>query len=165
MKPTILLIFMMLILAACAPAAPPMDDMIETLPADTAVTSPPEQNPPAAEPTQNPNPFAPAPGDANLSHGDVFVQAADLLIRESFPPQISLTLKGELPTPCHSLRMEVGAPDVNKQIHVTVYSVVNPDLMCTQVIMPFEESLQLGTFPSGHYSVFVNEELVGEFDS
>lgn len=165
MKRTLLLIFIVFILASCAPAAQPTDDMIETLPPDTAVTSPPEPTDPANEPTQNPNPFAPGPGDANLIRGEVFVQEAGLLIRESFPPQISLTLSGELPTPCNRLRVEVGAPDANKQIHVTVYSVVNPDLMCTQVIMPFEESVDLGTFPSGHYSVFVNDELVGEFDS
>jgi hypothetical protein len=165
MKRTILLIFIVFILASCAPAAQPTDAVTETLPPDTAVTSPPEQTEPANEPTQNPNPFAPGPGDANLTRGEVFVQEADLLIRESFPPQISLTLKGELPTPCNQLRVEVSAPDANQQIQVAVYSVVNPDLMCTQVIMPFEESLDLGTFPSGHYAVFVNEELVGEFDS
>lgn len=165
MKRTLLLIFIVFILAACSPAAQPTDAVTETLPPDTAVTSPPEQTEPANEPTQNPNPFAPGPGDANLIRGEVFVQEADLLIRESFPPQISLILKGELPTPCHQLRVEIGTPDANKQIQVAVYSVTNPDLMCTQVIMPFEESLDLGIFPGGHYSVFVNEELVGEFDS
>lgn len=165
MKKMIVLGFMVFILVSCAPQAQPTDEVIETLPPDTAVTSPPEQTPPASEPTQNPNPFAPGPGDANLSRGEVFVQESSLLIRESFPPQIALTLKGELPTPCHRLRVEIGTPNANGQIHLNVYSVVNPDLMCTQVIMPFEESVELGTFPSGHYSVFVNEELVGEFDS
>jgi hypothetical protein len=71
MKYTLLLIFIVFILAACTPAAQPTDAAIETLPPDTAVTSPPEQTEPANEPTQNPNPFAPAPGDADLTRGEV----------------------------------------------------------------------------------------------
>jgi hypothetical protein len=165
MKQTILLILIVLILTSCAPEQQPTADAINTLPPDTAVTSPPEQTPPANEPTQDRNPFAPRPGDANFSRADVFVQEASLLIRESFPPQIALSLKGELPTPCHQLRVQIGAPDSNNKISIEVYSVVNPDMMCTQVVKPFEENVELGTFPSGHYSVFVNEELVGEFDS
>lgn len=165
MKQTILLLIVILTLMACAPAQQPTQDVVETLPPDTAVTSPPEQTPPANEPTRRPNPLAPAPGDANLTRGEAFVQESSLLIRESFPPQIALSLKGELPTPCHQLRVQVGTPDSNNRIDIEVYSVVNPEMMCTQVVEPFEEMVELGTFPSGHYSVYVNEELVGEFDS
>jgi hypothetical protein len=38
-------------------------------------------------------------------------------------------------------------------------------MMCTQILKPFQASIDLGTFPSGHYSVYVNGELAGEFDS
>ncbi len=34
-----------------------------------------------------------------------------------------------------------------------------------QVIEPFATTVSLGTFPAGHYSVYVNNELIGEFDS
>ena len=165
MKQTLLLLIIVLTLASCAPGQQPTVDGTNTLPPDTAVTSPPEGTMPANEPTQDRNPFAPAPGDANLTRSEVFVQEASLLIRESFPPQIALSLKGELPTPCHQLRVEISTPDSSNKISINVYSVVNPDMMCTQVVKPFEENVELGTFPSGHYSVFVNEELVGEFDS
>lgn len=163
MKRTILLFFTGLILISCAPAPQATDEVINTPPPDTAVTNPANETMPANEPLANP--FAPMPDDANLSRGNVFIQEASLLIRESYPVQIALNLKGDLPTPCNQLRVEIGAPDSNNSINIDVYSVAKPDMMCTQVLKPFEENVNLGTFPSGHYSVFVNGESVGEFDS
>ena len=151
-----------LIMAACAPSAEapiPTD----TLPPDTAVTSPPEGTMPANQPPVNP--LAPKPGDENLTRGEVFIQEYGLLIRESFPPQVSLNFSGDLPTPCHELRAMINSPDQENKILVDAYSVVDPNMVCTQVLQPFEESIDLGTFPSGHYTVWINSEMVGEFDT
>lgn len=163
MKQKIFLLLMVLILTSCAPAAAGTDDTIITPPPDTAVTSPGDATMPANEPGENP--FAPAPGDVNLTRGNVFIQEASLLVRESYPVQIAVNLKGELPTPCNQLRVDIGTPDSNNRIEIEVYSVVNPDMVCIQVVKPFEENVNLGTFPTGHYSVWVNGESVGEFDS
>jgi hypothetical protein len=38
-------------------------------------------------------------------------------------------------------------------------------MACIQVLEPFQEQIDLGTFPSGHYSVWLNGEWVGEFDA
>jgi hypothetical protein len=149
------------VMAACTPAPQATQDA--TLPPDTAISSPPEETLQANEPIEDP--FSPKPGDANLSRGNVFIQETSLLIRESYPPQISLTLKGDLPTRCHQLRAEIKEATSDNKINVEVYSIVNPDLICTQVLEPFEVSLGLGTFPTGHYTVYVNGELAGEFDS
>lgn len=162
MKRKIFLLFLVLTLISCSPALQATDEP-SAPPPDTAVTSPPDQSMPTTEPVANP--FAPGAGDSNLSPGNVFLHEASLLIRESFPPQIALNLKGDLPTPCHQLRVGIDAPDSNNRINIDVYSVVNPDMMCTQVIKPFEANVELGTFPSGHYAVFVNGESAGEFDS
>lgn len=148
-------------MASCASVQEPVSEP-GTLPPDTAVTNPPQDGTPVEPET---NPYAPQPGDSNLIRANVFVQQMDLLIRESYPPQISLVLNGELPTPCHQLRAQVNTPDTDNRINVDVYSVVNPDLVCIQVVEPFEAGIDLGTFPSGHYSVWVNGELAGEFDS
>lgn len=164
MKQLLYLLIVALALTACAPTPAAPEPAIET-PPDTVVTSPPEGTMPANEPTQDPNPFAPVADDANLTRAEVFLQESSLVIRESFPPQISLSLKGDLPTPCHQLRVQIGSPDSNNKISIEVYSVVDPDMMCTQVIQPFEENVSLGTYPTGHYSVFVNGEPAGEFDS
>lgn len=156
MKLRILLLFLMFA-AACAPLPG------NTAGPDTAVTSPPEDAMPTNEP--HANPFSPKPGDKNLTRGNVFINEASLVIRESYPPQVSLSIGGDLPTPCHQLRVEITSPDQENKIMVEAYSVVNPDMACTQVIKPFQEYIDIGTFPSGHYSVWVNGERAGEFDS
>lgn len=109
--------------------------------------------------------YAPQPEDVNLSRGEIFIDEKGLLIRESYPPQIALEISGNLPTPCHELRAVISEPDVENRINVEVYSVVDPNMMCTQVLKPFMENIELGTFPGGHYSVYINDELAGEFDS
>jgi hypothetical protein len=161
MRLTLLLIVFALAIASCAPMQEGTSEP-GVLPPDTAVTHPPFDGTPE-EPA--PDPYAPQPGDPALVRGNVFIQEMNLLIRESFPPQIALTLQGELPTPCHQLRVQAGEPDADNRIYVEVYSVVNPDLACIQVVEPFEANIDLGTYPSGHYSVWVNGELAGEFDS
>jgi hypothetical protein len=95
----------------------------------------------------------------------VFIEEKGVLVRESYPPQISLSMSGNLPTPCNELRVQAGEPDEKNNIQVEAYSVADPNMMCTQVLKPFQASIDLGTFPSGHYSVYVNGELAGEFDS
>ena len=111
------------------------------------------------------NPLAPKPGDENLTRGNVFIQEYGLMIRESFPPQVSLAFSGDLPTPCHELRAVVGEPDADNKIIADVYSVVDPDMICTQVLKPFQANMDLGTFPTGHYTVWINGEMAGEFDT
>jgi hypothetical protein len=150
---------LLLLVAACTslPGATP------TLSPDTPVTSPPEDQLPTAAPQTNP--YAPKPQDERLTRGELFINEASLLIRESYPPQISLSLSADLPTPCHELRAAVEAPDQDGRIVVNVYSVVDPDMICTQVLKPLDVQIDLGTYPSGHYSVWVDGELAGEFDS
>jgi hypothetical protein len=156
MKFQILLLIVILI-ASCAP-----QPQATTVP-DTAVTSPPEDTLPTNEPASSP--FSPLPDDQNLVRGNVYPNESSLLIRESFPPQISLLISGDLPTPCNQLRVDVAPPDQENKIDVELYSVSDPNKACIQVLEPFEESIDLGTFPTGHYSVWVNGEMIGEFDS
>ncbi|MGB8982113.1 MAG: hypothetical protein WCC12_09570 [Anaerolineales bacterium] len=127
------------------------------------MTSPPTGDTSPAE--QSANPFAPKPGDEKLTRTEIMISELDLLIRESYPPQIALSISGDLSTPCHELRAEIAPPDPENRIMVSVYSVADPNLACIQVLEPFQEFIDLGTFPQGHYSVWVNGELAGEFDS
>lgn len=123
------------------------------------------------EPTQQPdsgpinNEYLPQPADTNFSRGEVYMDSSDVLIMESYPVQIALVLKGNLPTPCNHLRVVASPPDEHNRIQVEVYSVTNPAETCIQVLEPFEANIMLGSFPTGHYSVWVNGEMVGEFDS
>jgi hypothetical protein len=161
MKINRILLLAVVCMSACIPA-PEVTNEPDTVPPDTAVTNPPAENP-SLEPVKNP--YEPQPADSGLTRDEVFINEMDILIRESFPPQISLTLSGELPTPCHQLRVQTNEPDAENKIKLEAYSVVNPDMICIQVLEPFQASIDLGTFPSGRYSVWVNDELAGEFDS
>jgi hypothetical protein len=125
--------------------------------------------PPTADiETATPSPipsFTPVPTDSNLVRGNVFLDSTELLTLESFPLQFMLALKGSLPTPCNQLRVDISPPDPENKIVVDVYSVVEADAICAQVVEPFEENFPLGSFPAGHYTLWVNGELVAEFDA
>ena len=95
----------------------------------------------------------------------VVQKLTDLLAMESFPVQFSLLLKGNLPTPCHELRAVYYEPDADNKIKLEIYSVAKLDAVCVQMLQPFEQGIYLGSFPSGHYTVWVNGEQVAEFDA
>jgi hypothetical protein len=54
--------------------------------------------------------------------------------------------------------------DDGAAIHVTLATVAADDRVCTQVLVPTELSIPLGSFESGRRSVILNGEEVGEFD-
>ena len=116
-------------------------------------------------PTSQTSDHIPSPGDSNLTRGLVYLDSVDLITMESFPLQFMLVLKGSLPTPCNELRVAVSLPDLQNKITVDVYSVVDPITICVQVLEPFEENVPLGSFPTGHYTLWVNGEQITEFDS
>ncbi len=180
-------IFLLIFVTACSAALDnPVPDSPTNAPQElpTATSQPPTADPdlPVAAPSDTPSsrnplpppdaetpmpvtPFSPLSGDAKFERGDVFIESKDLLVMESFPPQFALQLTGSLPTPCHQLRVKTNPPDAENRIDIEVYSVVNPGMMCAQVLSPFEANVQLGSFPAGHYSVWVNGEKIGEFDA
>jgi hypothetical protein len=123
----------------------------------------------ASTPSESPDPalgdYTPKPADSTLTRGPVFLDSTDLLTMESFPLQFSLNMKGNLPTPCHQLRISSNGPDAQNQIHLDVYSVVDPNVVCAEVLEPFDVNFPLGSFPTGHYILFVNEAQVAEFDA
>jgi len=130
------------------------------------------QNPNMDEPVSNETSispgvgdYIPSPSDSNLTHGTAFIDSTELLTLESFPLQFTLKLRGKLPTPCNRLRISVSSPDADHKITVDVYSVSNPDEMCAQVLQPFDVNFPLGSFPAGKYSLWVNGNMVAEFQS
>ena len=133
-------------LTACAPS---MDEPVSS---DDPVT------PPTSD-------YAPSADDVGLSRGEVFIDSKDLLTMESFPLQFMLNVKGNLPTPCHQLRVAVSPPDSENKITVDAYSVTDPISICAQVLEPFEVNIPLGSFPTGHYTLWVDGEQIAEFDS
>jgi hypothetical protein len=100
-----------------------------------------------------------------LTRESVYLDSVDLLTMESNPLQFSLALAGNLPTPCNQLRVAVSPPNAENQILVDVYSLSTPGTICAEVLQPFSQNVPLGSFPAGHYTVWVNGRQMGEFDA
>jgi hypothetical protein len=110
--------------------------------------------------------FTPQAGDDKLTRGDVTLDmtASRLIISGMQPNEVSADLNGFLPDPCHQLRIKLTPADAQNKIVLDVSSVFDSKTTCTKVIQPFQVVYPLGSFSSGHYSVIVNGELMGEFN-
>ena len=150
MKRFLIPLLVLALLVACAPAP--------TQSPDTPVDS-------DTSPNGLPPIYAPRPGDDQLVRSEAYVDSVDLLTMESYPLQFMLILKGNIPTPCHEIRVVVSEPGADNKINLEVYSVTDPDAICVQMLQPFEQNISLGSFPSGHYTIWVNGEQVAEFDA
>ncbi len=100
--------------------------------------------------------------DSNLVRADVDIQFSEIRNLESDPPKFTLVLRGNLPTPCHRLDVSVQDPDDQNQIKVEAYAMGDPEKVCTQVLQPFDVSVDLGSFPSGRYTLWLNGEKVAD---
>ena len=107
--------------------------------------------------------YAPQPGDDQFTRGKVFIENSQLRLLESYPVQVKLLLAGNLPTPCHNLRAIVLPPDAENRVQIEAYSVVDPDLICTQVLAPFEANIPLGSYTEGAFTIWINGEQSAEF--
>jgi hypothetical protein len=63
--------------------------------------------------------------------------------------------------------VEISEPDADNRITLKAYAVAEKDKPCALMALatPLQASLNLGSFPNGHYSVWLNENQIGEFDS
>jgi len=151
-----LLTLMTIAAAVLAGCQGPQPEPLPPISADTPVSSETQVNP-----TQI---AGPATGEPEQLRGPVFIDQAELLIRESFPIQVDLHLRGSLPTPCATLRWMVGEPDEQGRIEVEAYSSQDAGLACIQVLQEFEQNIPLGAYSTGSYSVWLNGERIGEFE-
>ncbi len=110
--------------------------------------------------------FAPQPADGKLTRADVTLDktASQLILSGTQPEEVSVKMKGTLSDPCHQLRITFTPADAQNKISLEVYSVFDSTKGCTTVIQPFQVIFPLGSFSNGHYSVYLNGELLGEFD-
>ena len=112
------------------------------------------------------NPFEPQAGDNAMALSDVLVNSAFLNLEQ---PQESVLLGFSFykEAACDQLRVSVSQPDAKNQINVSVYAVREKDKPCTLANLraPIQTNVILGSYPKGHYSVYVNGTKAGEFDS
>lgn len=94
----------------------------------------------------------------DLIRGPVFISGVEIVLMESWPVQVRANISGDLPTPCHQFAYTVAAPGDDGTIDVDVYTLVVRDVNCAQVLDPFEESIPIGDFTEGDYTVLINGE-------
>jgi hypothetical protein len=110
--------------------------------------------------------FAPQPADDKLKRGEstVDMESSQVSMSATEANGVNAVLNGYLPDPCHQLRIVMTPVDSSGKINLEVYSVYRGGTACVTVIQPFEVVYPIGVFTTGHYSVYVNGELLGEFD-
>ena len=84
------------------------------------------------------------------------VDEIDILILESFPVQINVIARGNLPDPCTEISEVLQKREGNSFfITIKTYRSLDP---CIQIIVPFEEIIPLDVYglPAGTYTVDVN---------
>ncbi len=166
MKRLMILIIALATLVACVPTQTNPSPAATTVQnATPAQEETPMQNEPPAQNDGFAPIYAPQAGDDALQRGNAYIDSADILTMESYPPQFAVVLKGNLPTPCDKLRVVYNQPDAEKKIQLEVYSVADSKAVCAQVLEPFEQNISLGSFPNGHYTVWVNGKQMAEFDA
>jgi hypothetical protein len=131
---------------------------------NTPAPAPEQPTEDASIPGEQPQ-FSPRAGDDALQRGNVYVEYQQLLTLESYPLQFVLEISGNLPDPCHELRVNISEPDENGRIDVALYSLSNPEMMCIQVLQAFDINIPLGSFPAGEYQLYLNGEKVADFQS
>jgi hypothetical protein len=96
-------------------------------------------------------------GGGNLMQVDTVIESVDVLVLESFPMQLNLVVKGYQPDGCE-LPVIVEQQREGNLVTVHIYRELPPDVMCTMIIVPYEETIQIeGGFEGGTIEIRVNE--------
>jgi hypothetical protein len=91
------------------------------------------------------------PGQVDLLQ----VDSVEVVIRESFPAQVSVLVRGTLPDACTEVAGIAQRRDGNA-IEVTITTERDPQALCAQALEPVEVEVGLGDFQAGDYTVTVN---------
>lgn len=154
---TIFLVIVVLLLAlvACAPAGTPAA-------ADSEPTAAPDQPVTSADPT------ATSPSTRNnqgqYAYGEAAVESVDVLMLESFPVQVHVVARGQMPEGCNHID-QVKQERQGATFTITITTRRPMGMMCSQVLVPFEETLKLDVqgLEAGVYVVVVNG-VRGQFE-
>lgn len=85
------------------------------------------------------------------------VDSIEIVILESFPVQVMIIARGDLPDSCTEIGNITQRREGNTFL-VTIETLRDQDLICAQVTVPFQESVSLDVegLPAGTYVVDVN---------
>jgi inhibitor of cysteine peptidase len=140
-----------LFVSGCAGAASSDDDTVSS---PTNDPNAPVSSDDPIQPTPEPTPI-----EGEVITGEATVGSVDILILESFPVQIRVLAKGTLSDACTTIH-EITQEREGDTFTVTITTIRPADMMCAQVLTPFEESIPLDVqgLKAGTYTVDVNGE-------
>jgi hypothetical protein len=101
-------------------------------------------------------------GEPTMSTVRLQVQTVDVLIAESFPPQIFAHVTAIIPDSCTTAR----DPEISREgstITITLTGERPDGVLCAQVISTYDKSIPLGTLDPGPYTLHVNN-VTKEFE-
>lgn len=104
------------------------------------------------------NSYAPQTGDDAFNRDVAYVDSAEWVQNPAVAASNSILIKGSLPTSCHKLRIDLTTAD--KRLQFDVYSVVAKDVMCAQVLAPFEATVTLTNLNASDYTVEINGKQI-----
>jgi len=131
---------------------------------------------PTPEPTSTPrapqvlsaedNPYAPKIEDVGLVRAGIILTSIHLSERTDLnPARIQINFLGSMPRTCNEFRLQVTPPDKEYRIFIEAYSMTDPETKCENVFQQFETDILLGAYSPGRYTIWVNNEYVGDFVS
>ena len=94
-------------------------------------------------------------GDATMSTSPLQVQSVDILVAESFPPQVTARVTAVIPDSCTKAR----EPQISRDGATITIKIIGerPDgVACAQVISSYDKSIPLGPLDPGSYTLHVN---------
>ena len=141
-----------LLLGACATS--PNEDVIE--PATTTTVS---EDIVDELPVDDTTPL----GQGRPATGPFYLDSTELNIAESFPLQIFVAVEGSQPTPCDEV--DWTWTQDGDRIDIDLYTVADPAATCIQALQPVSFTISLGSFETGTYTIYINEEEIGSFDA
>jgi hypothetical protein len=106
------------------------------------------------------NPYSPKPADSKLTRGSVEIQHA-AIIGLAGKAASTLAIEGNLPTPCHELRLQIpDSPDARRVLRIEAWSVSDPAQMCAQMLQPFSAQIELPA-KNEEFTIMLNGQKVG----
>ena len=104
------------------------------------------------------------PQDRPAPSGLAQVDSVEVVLLESFPVQVHVLVKGNLPNGCTSIDQVRQRRDLeNKTFWVEITTARPANAICTEALVPYEERIPLDALnlPAGAYTVDVNGERAG----
>lgn len=100
---------------------------------------------------------ATAVSSTDPGRGQATVDSVQVMLLESFPVQVNVVTRGELPDGCTQLD-EIVQQRSDNTFRIIITTLRDPAQVCTEALVPFEETIPLDVagLKAGAYSVLVN---------